>query len=103
MSMPASLTNRVQAARRSRSPRPHGGEDEGVDDIAALQTFSLGVGPSWRAVRDGRRLGKTPEEPGTWRRPRNLFRHLRSQGRRYLSHVVLLATEEKHCAGRKQG
>src|SRR5262249_46624470 len=103
---PESLSSMVRAceqARQEKARSDDGGEDEGVDDVADLWAATVGVGPGRGADRDDRWLAETPEEPRTRRRSRNVLRHLGSQGRRCLPHVVLLATEKKHCAGRKPG
>src|SRR6516162_6571555 len=80
-----------------------GGKNEDVYCVAGFWATSLGIDPRRRADRDHRWLRETPEESGPRRVSWNLLRHLRSQGGRYLPHVVLLAPQKKHCAGRKQG
>src|ERR1035438_3953638 len=80
--------------------------NEDVVDAADSWVTSLGRSPGQRegptTDRDYRWLGEIYQEPGSRWRSRNLLRHFRSQGRRHLPHVVLLATQEKHCVGRKQ-
>src|SRR5262249_30746825 len=84
-------------------PKRMEARNEGVCCVADSWATSLGLSPRRRPNRDDRWLGETSEESSPRWQSWDLLRHLRSQGGRYIPNVVLLATQEKHRAGREQG